>query len=118
MGQDGPVNRIFSEEDFLVRRVIIIKSQMSTLTQAQDSSLGKKEDPGNISINHSYLDTFFSVLCMEVKDLHMFGKSPVAELHLQLSVLTLGQNEDNLVPLAFHAPVQALWKTTECNLHI
>lgn len=113
------MNRIFSEQDFLGRRVIIIKSQKSTLTQAQDSSLGKKrEDAGNISINHSYLRTFFSVLGMEVKDLHMFGKSPVAELHFQLSVLTLGQNEDNLVPLAFHAPVQALWKTTECNLHI
>lgn len=113
------MNRMFSEQDFLVRRVIIINSQMSTLTQAQDSSLGKKkEDPGNISINHSYLDTFFSVLGMEVKDLHMLGKSSVAELHFQLSALTLGQNEDNLVPLAFHAPVRALWMTTEYNLHI
>lgn len=42
---------------------------------------------------------------MEVKDLHMLVKPSVAELHFQLTVLTLGQNEDNLVPLAFHATV-------------
>lgn len=55
---------------------------------------------------------------MEVKDLHMLGKPFVAELHFQLSVLTLDQNEDNLVTLVFHASVQALWKTTKYNLHI
>lgn len=70
--------------------------------------IGQKEDPGNISINHSYLDTSFSVLGMEVKYLHMLGKPSVAELHFQLSVLTPGQNEDNLVTLAIHASVQAL----------